>query len=124
MRCKGCGRQYRSGTTVYVCNEDGALQRARVCKHCDVTAVRILMQPVLPLGCSCGAPAAKCAVCVAKLEKQAALKASDAKALAKKLHGLAEAQRNPILGQRHKEYRDGFADGLEAAKNVVLEGKP
>ncbi len=66
MKCSNCPRTYRvGGGLVYVLDENGSLQRRRVCQVCAKLAVGILL-PKVTVTCACGQVATLCLSCAKK----------------------------------------------------------
>jgi hypothetical protein len=118
MNCKTCRSAYRTGAMAYVVDEKGNLVRARVCKTCAGTAIRLVVTAA-KAACACGAAPETCAKCVATRVEAALRQSVDAK-------GVARAPR-----KKAKAYGVGGADEFSAGiqegscrRQAFLSGAP
>lgn len=124
-RCGGCGKQYRTGTMIFVSDGAGGLTRKRVGPCCAGRAVPVLVGSFEASRCKCGKPAVQCVICGVDGEKKGArLPLMEAET---KIRNVAKAYKATHGGDDMEDpdqvvYAQGRVDGLIAAADLLAAG--
>lgn len=108
-KCKGCGGEYRKGTTAALFGQDGSCQPARVCPKCITRGLTIVATFVPPPAPKSGGET-RLAEVVKRTKQQLALLARNCK---------AQAAREPHQGTGSFAVQTGMEAGFLSAIEVL-----